>query len=50
MYMAHIGKNRNACRVLWENMKETDHFKDLRTDKKIILKWFFNRLEWHGLD
>ena len=45
--MAHIGKNRNVCRVLVGKHEG----KRLGTDKKIILKWFLkNRLEGHGLD
>ena len=34
----------------WEDMGETDHFENLGTDGKIIIKWFFKKCEWGGTD
>jgi hypothetical protein len=46
-----LGRTEMHAGFWWGNIKERDHFEDLDTDKKIILKWLLrNRLEGHGLD
>jgi hypothetical protein len=41
------GETTNAYRVLWENLKERDHWEDLDVDGKIKLKWILER--WDGM-
>jgi hypothetical protein len=44
LYIAWIGKLRNACRSLVKrNLKEKDHFGDIYIDVRIILKWMLNK-------
>jgi len=38
---AHMRERRGACRVLMGNVMEIGHFKELRLDGRIILKWIF---------
>jgi len=49
--MWHAWERRRICPVFWlENLKESDHLKDLCTDKRIILNWIFTRMGGCQLD
>jgi len=43
IYIRHIRKVRNACKILVYNPKEGDHSGDVGVDGKIILKWVLRK-------
>jgi hypothetical protein len=46
------GKIRSARRILVGSLKETDHFRDIGVDRRIILQWILRRQGlkmWTGL-
>jgi len=49
--MWHAWERRGICPVFWlENLKESNHLKDLCTDKRMILKWILTRMGGCQLD
>jgi len=34
----------------WGDMREGDHFENLGTDGKMIIKWIFRKCEWGDTD
>jgi hypothetical protein len=46
-----LGESRGIYRVLVENLRERDQLEDPGVDGKIILRWFFRKLDvGYGLD
>jgi hypothetical protein len=41
MYVVRLGDRKRAYRVLWGDLREGDHLKDLDVDGRIILKLIF---------
>jgi hypothetical protein len=51
-HVARVGEGRGVYRVLWENLRERDHWGDPSVDGRIILRWIFRRWDggvWAGL-
>jgi hypothetical protein len=42
-HVAHIGYTRGACRFWWGNLREGDHLEHAGINRKIILKWIFEK-------
>jgi hypothetical protein len=40
-----MGESRDKYRVLWGNLREGGHLEDPGVDRRIILKWIFERLD-----
>jgi hypothetical protein len=45
-----MGKNENAYRICWMNLKEGDHLEDLRVDGRVILKFDLKEVRWGCVD
>jgi len=45
-----MGEGRGVHRVLWENLRERDHWGEPDVDGRIILKWIFGKWEGWRLD
>jgi hypothetical protein len=52
-YVARMGEERGMYRVLWEKLRERDHWGDPGVDGRIILRWIFRKwyvgMDWIGL-
>jgi hypothetical protein len=50
-HVARMGERSGAYRVWWGNLRVGDHLENPVVDRRIILKWIFERLDGgHGLD
>ena len=46
-----MGERIDVHRVLWENLRERDHWEDPDVDESIILRWIFRKWDvgvWTG--
>ena len=52
MYVVRMGDRKGAHKVWWEDLRERDHFKDLKNvDGWVILKLIFrSEMGRHGLN
>jgi len=42
-HVAQMGKMRNACKIVRENLTRRDHSEDLSGDEKVILQWMLGK-------
>jgi hypothetical protein len=45
-HVARMGESRGFYRVLWGNLRESDHLKDACLDGRIILRLIFRKWIW----
>jgi hypothetical protein len=43
LHIAPIGEMRNACKILFGNLKGRDNAEDIGVDGKIILEWILGK-------
>jgi hypothetical protein len=51
-HVAHMGAGQVHIEFWWENLRERGHLEDLGIDRRMILKWIFQRWDgraWTGL-
>jgi hypothetical protein len=46
--VARIGEERKVYKVLWESLKERDHWEDQGVGGKMGSEWRLGRLAWGG--
>ena len=49
-HVACMGTGEVRTGYWWGDLTEIDNLEDLSVDRRTILKWVFNKVEWGGMD